>query len=80
MRLSSKTLFLASKLSLAGGAVLIAAGGYLSYPKVVHPTLLDIGLEGIGILAIIGGVALRKKAFHVRKVFEWTNNYQKITV
>lgn len=80
MRMSSKTLFLVSKLCLAGGAVLIVAGGYLSYPRVVHPALLDMGLEGIGIIAIIGGVALRKRAYHVRKVFEWTNNYQKITV
>ncbi len=80
MRMSSKTLFLVSKLCLAGGAVLIVAGGYLSYPKVMHPTLLDLSLEGIGILAIIGGLVLRKKAYHVRKVFDWTNNYQKITV
>jgi hypothetical protein len=80
MRMSSKAWFLASKLCLAGGAVLIVAGGYLSYPKVVHPALLDLGLEVIGVLAIIGGVALRKKAYNVRKVFDWTNNYQKITV
>jgi hypothetical protein len=80
MKLSSKSLFLASKLCLAGGAVLIVAGGYLSYPKVVHPALLDLGLEGFGVLAIVGGVALRKRAYRMRKVFEWTNNYQKITI
>jgi hypothetical protein len=69
-RIDSKFLFLASKLSLTGGAALAVAGAIVSG----HAELF-LGLEAIGILTIVGGLYLRKKASSLRRRFDWRDGH-----